>query len=36
LGAGIPDMGVESILAPFMQQADLCIAALGADVRFCR
>jgi hypothetical protein len=26
LGAEIPDIGVESILAPFMQQAGLCIA----------
>ena len=29
-------MGVESILAPFMQQADLYIAILGVNVRFCR
>ncbi len=29
-------MGVESILAPFMQEADLCIAALGTNARTCR
>jgi hypothetical protein len=29
-------MGVESTLAPFVRQADLCSVALDADVRFCR
>jgi hypothetical protein len=31
-----PDIGVELILAPFMQQADLCTGAREATVRFCR
>jgi len=29
-------MGVESILAPFMRQAVLCMAVIGLGIRLCR
>jgi len=36
LGADVPNMGVESLLEPFVRQADLYIAMLRVNVRFCR
>ncbi len=33
---GIPDIGVDKVLVPFVRQADLCVADRIENARFCR